>query len=113
MPGQRERILDWPYTEGLRMDEAMNPLTLLATGILRKTVAEPGRRPGASGHAMEIRFQGSEGDCEDPLHGTATPDRMDAGGPVGVRFLRECESRCGSSALEPGYGTADWRVPET
>jgi sulfoxide reductase catalytic subunit YedY len=33
MPGQRARILDWPYIEGLRMDEAMNPLTLLATGV--------------------------------------------------------------------------------
>ncbi|MBK8535141.1 MAG: hypothetical protein IPL59_08400 [Candidatus Competibacteraceae bacterium] len=26
MPGQRTRLLDWPYVEGLRMDEAMNPL---------------------------------------------------------------------------------------
>jgi len=26
-------VLDWPYREGLRMDEAMNPLTILATGI--------------------------------------------------------------------------------
>jgi sulfoxide reductase catalytic subunit YedY len=33
MPGQRSRILDWPYVEGLRMDEAMHPLTLLATGV--------------------------------------------------------------------------------
>jgi sulfoxide reductase catalytic subunit YedY len=33
MPGQRSNILDWPYREGLRMDEAMNPLTILATGI--------------------------------------------------------------------------------
>ncbi|RMH44978.1 MAG: protein-methionine-sulfoxide reductase catalytic subunit MsrP [Alphaproteobacteria bacterium] len=33
MPGQRRRILDWPYREGLRLDEAMHPLTLLATGI--------------------------------------------------------------------------------
>jgi len=33
LPGQRFRILDWPYTEGLRMDEAMHPLTLMATGI--------------------------------------------------------------------------------
>ncbi len=33
MPGQRRRVLDWPYTEGLRMDEAMNPLTLLAVGL--------------------------------------------------------------------------------
>ena len=33
MPGQRRAILDWPYREGLRLDEAMNPLTILATGL--------------------------------------------------------------------------------
>lgn len=33
MPGQRSSVLDWPYVEGLRMDEAMNPLTLLAMGL--------------------------------------------------------------------------------
>jgi sulfoxide reductase catalytic subunit YedY len=33
MPGQRSRVLDWPYTEGLRLDEAMHPLTLLAVGL--------------------------------------------------------------------------------
>ena len=33
MPGQRRSILDWPYREGLRIDEAMHPLTLLATGM--------------------------------------------------------------------------------
>lgn len=33
MPGQQYNILDWPYREGLRMDEAMHPLTLMATGL--------------------------------------------------------------------------------
>lgn len=33
MTGQKAKTLDWPYVEGLRMDEAMNPLTLLATGM--------------------------------------------------------------------------------
>ncbi len=33
MRGQKRRILDWPYREGLRLDEAMHPLTLLATGL--------------------------------------------------------------------------------
>jgi sulfoxide reductase catalytic subunit YedY len=33
MPGQRRPVLDWPYVEGLRMDEAMHPLTLLVTGL--------------------------------------------------------------------------------
>lgn len=33
MPGLRSRVLDWPYSEGLRIDEAMNPLTLLSFGM--------------------------------------------------------------------------------
>jgi methionine sulfoxide reductase catalytic subunit len=33
MPGQRRPVLDWPYVEGLRMDEAMHPLTLMAVGL--------------------------------------------------------------------------------
>jgi len=33
MPGQKTGVLDWPYVEGLRMDEAMHPLALLASGI--------------------------------------------------------------------------------
>ena len=33
MPGLSEPILEWPYSEGLRMDEAMNPLTLLTMGV--------------------------------------------------------------------------------
>lgn len=33
MPGQRSRVLDWPYVEGLRLDEAMHPLTILAVGL--------------------------------------------------------------------------------
>jgi methionine sulfoxide reductase catalytic subunit len=36
MPGQKRAILPWPYVEALRMDEAMHPLTLLATGIYGK-----------------------------------------------------------------------------
>ena len=33
MPGQRRAVLDWPYVEGLRMDEAMHPLALLCFGM--------------------------------------------------------------------------------
>lgn len=36
MPGQRSNILQWPYVEALRMDEAMHPLTLLVTGVYGK-----------------------------------------------------------------------------
>jgi sulfoxide reductase catalytic subunit YedY len=33
MPGQQTDVLEWPYVEGLRLEEAMHPLTLLATGL--------------------------------------------------------------------------------
>jgi len=33
MPGARVPVLDWPYVEGLRMDEAINPLTIIAVGL--------------------------------------------------------------------------------
>ena len=33
MPGERVSVLDWPYVEGLRMDEAMHPLTLMVVGL--------------------------------------------------------------------------------
>ncbi len=33
MPGQRRSVLPWPYVEGLRMDEAMHPLAIFATGL--------------------------------------------------------------------------------
>jgi sulfoxide reductase catalytic subunit YedY len=33
MPGQRDSVLNWPYVEGLRIDEAMHPLTLMVVGL--------------------------------------------------------------------------------
>jgi len=41
MPGTRVPIIDWPYREGLRLDEAMHPLTILATGLYGKPMDLP------------------------------------------------------------------------
>ena len=38
MPGQRYGVLRWPYVEGLRLDEAKHPLTMLITGVYGKTL---------------------------------------------------------------------------
>lgn len=38
MPNQNTGVLDWPYVEGLRLDEAMHPLTILATGLYGETL---------------------------------------------------------------------------
>jgi methionine sulfoxide reductase catalytic subunit len=45
MPGQRRKILDWPYAEGLRLDEAMHPLTLLAVGLYGKALPNQNGAP--------------------------------------------------------------------
>ncbi len=45
LPGQRIPLLDWPYTEGLRIDEAMNPLTLLTLGLYGETLPNQNGAP--------------------------------------------------------------------
>ncbi|MES2307169.1 MAG: protein-methionine-sulfoxide reductase catalytic subunit MsrP [Gemmatimonadota bacterium] len=45
MPGLRSNALPWPYVEALRMDEAMHPLTLLATGIYGKSLLNQNGAP--------------------------------------------------------------------
>jgi methionine sulfoxide reductase catalytic subunit len=45
LPAQNTSALDWPYIEGLRMDEAMNPLTLMATGIYGKSLLNQNGAP--------------------------------------------------------------------
>ena len=48
MPGVRSSVLDWPYVEGLRIDEAMHPLTLLAVGLYGETL------PGQNGAPIRV-----------------------------------------------------------
>ena len=45
LPGQRRAVLDWPYQEGLRMDEAMNPLSMLAVGLYGKELPNQNGAP--------------------------------------------------------------------
>ena len=45
LPGQRTRVLDWPYREGLRIDEAMHPLTMMAVGICGKPLPNQSGAP--------------------------------------------------------------------
>ncbi len=45
MIGQQSKILDWPYREGLRLDEAMHPLTIMATGLYGKNLPNQNGAP--------------------------------------------------------------------
>jgi sulfoxide reductase catalytic subunit YedY len=48
LPGQRRAVLEWPYREGLRMDEALHPLTLLAVGMYGEAL------PGQNGAPLRL-----------------------------------------------------------
>ena len=48
LPGQRRDVLDWPYVEGLRIDEATHPLTLLAVGVYGRVL------PGQNGAPLRL-----------------------------------------------------------
>jgi sulfoxide reductase catalytic subunit YedY len=45
MPGQRRAVLDWPYREGLRIDEAMHPLTIMAVGLYGESLPKQNGAP--------------------------------------------------------------------
>jgi sulfoxide reductase catalytic subunit YedY len=45
MPGQRSRVLKWPYVDGLRLDEALHPLTLIAVGLYGKVLPNQNGAP--------------------------------------------------------------------
>jgi sulfoxide reductase catalytic subunit YedY len=45
MPGLAYKVLDWPYREGLRLDEAMHPLTIMATGLYGKELPNQNGAP--------------------------------------------------------------------
>ena len=45
MPGQKRNVLPWPYVEGLRIDEAAHPLTLLAVGLYGKVLPNQNGAP--------------------------------------------------------------------
>ena len=45
MPGVSRPVLEWPYVEGLRLDEAMHPLTIMATGIYGKDIPKQNGAP--------------------------------------------------------------------
>ena len=111
MPGQRGlfQALNWPYVEGLRLDEAMHPLTILAVGPLRRDPAEPERRADPAGRAVEVRLQEHQVDRADQPGRGAAADLVEPAERGRVRLLLQRESRGRPSALEPGDRAPDRR----
>ena len=106
MPGQRGSILPWPYVEGLRMDEAMHPLTLLATGLYGKPLPNQNGAPIRLVVPWKYGFKGVKSIVKIRFVEKQPRTTWNIAAPERVRLLRQRESRGRSPALEPGDASA-------
>lgn len=78
MPGQTEALsgIQWPYVEGLRLDEAMNPLTLLALGIYGETLPNQNGAPCGWSYPGNMGSKGSSRSSASACW-TTSPDNVE------------------------------------
>ena len=110
MPGQKRNVLDWPYVEGLRIDEAMNPLALLAVGLYGRALPNQNGAPLRLVVPWKYGFKGIKAICQDRVRQRAAEDDVEQDGARRIRLLRQRQSRGRPSALEPGQGAPHRRV---
>ena len=122
MPGQKGDVLRWPYIEGLRMDEAMHPLTLLAVGLYGRELPAQNGAPIRLVVPWKYGFKGIKSIVKITLQSTrpATTWNMSAPNEYGFfsnvnpevdhpRWSQATEQRIGESGRRPtlmfnGYG---------
>ena len=122
MPGQKKAVLEWPYVEGLRMDEAMHPLTILAVGLYGRVLPPQNGAPLRLVVPWKYGFKGIKSIVNITLVSTqpATTWNRQAPGEYGFfanvnpdvphpRWSQATEQRLGESGRRPtlpfnGYG---------
>ena len=77
----REPASQFPYVEGLRLDEAMHPLALLSRGHVRRDAAAPERRADPPGSPVEVRLQEHQVDRQDQAGGKQPPTTWNISNP--------------------------------
>lgn len=105
MRGQRMNILEWPYQEGLRLDEAMHPLTILATGMYGKPLTNQ-QGAHSPGGAVEVRLQKHQIHRHHRAHRGDAGHDVEHGGAARIRLLRQRQPHRRSSALVAGFRAA-------
>jgi hypothetical protein len=107
MPGQRMPMLDWPYVEGLRLDEARHPLTLLATGVYGRDLPNQNGAPlrlvvpwkyGFKGIKSIVRIRFTETDAAHIVD-AAAPNEYGFYANVNPRWIIPAGARPPSGAL--------------
>jgi len=86
MPGQKSDILPWPYVEGLRMDEAMHPLAILATGIYGRQLPPQDGAPIRLVTPWKYGFKGIKSIVKITLTDTEPPTTWNQANPPAYGF---------------------------
>jgi methionine sulfoxide reductase catalytic subunit len=86
MPGQNTDVLKWPYVEGLRLDEAMHPLAILALGIYRKALPPQDGAPVRLVTPWKYGFKGIKSIVKITLTDTMPPTSWNQSAPAEYGF---------------------------
>ena len=86
MPGQKTDVLDWPYVEGLRLDEAMNPLAILAMGLYGKELPPQDGAPIRLVTPWKYGFKGIKSIVKISLTAMEPPTSWNRYGPAEYGF---------------------------
>jgi DMSO/TMAO reductase YedYZ molybdopterin-dependent catalytic subunit len=108
MPGLRSRVLDWPYVEGLRLDEAMHPLTLLAFGMYGEVLPNQNGAPLRLVVPWKYGFKSGKSSSRS-ASSTSSPRPAGKARPQRVRLLFQRQPAGRPPALEPGHRAAHRR----
>ena len=103
-------VLHWPYVEGLRMDEAMHPLTILAVGLYGEVLPNQNGAPLRLVTPWKYGFKGVKSIVKIRFVEKQPLNTWQRTAPQRVRLLRQREPEGRSSALEPGHASAGCRA---
>ena len=101
MPGQKRSVLDWPYVEGLRMDEAMNPLAILAVGLYGRVLPNQNGAPLRLVVPWKYGFKGIKASCKMRFVDLEPPTTWTRWAPTSTAFTPTSIPRS-TTPLEPG-----------
>lgn len=117
MPGQRYAVLEWPYVEGLRIDEAMHPLSFLAVGLYGKTLPNQNGAPLRLITPWKYGFKGIKSIVEIRFTETQPPTSWNISAPSEYGFYANVNPKVDhprwsqASERRIGAGLFNSRVP--
>ena len=104
LPGVRRNVLDWPYREGLRMDEAMNPLSFVAVGMYGQSMPNQNGAPLRLVVPWKYGFKGIKSIVRMSFVERQPETSWNLLAPREYGFYSNVNPAVSQPALEPGQG---------